>query len=110
MKALTHWLHYLGWTKTPFTILTDHANLQYWKAPQKLNCQTARWHADLQKYNFVIKHIPRKINTPADEISHPPNSDQGDNDNQDQTLLEPKLFINTTAAQIPDSSKRNLMT
>ncbi len=37
MKALTHWRHYLGWTKTPFTILTDHANLQYWKAPQKLN-------------------------------------------------------------------------
>src|SRR6266404_2589540 len=35
MKALTHWRHYLGWTKTPFTILTDHANLQYWKAPQK---------------------------------------------------------------------------
>ncbi len=37
MKALTHWRHYLGWTKTPFTILTNHANLQYWKAPQKLN-------------------------------------------------------------------------
>ncbi len=37
MKALTHWRHYLGWMKTPFTILTDHANLQYWKAPQKLN-------------------------------------------------------------------------
>jgi len=41
MKALTHWQHYLGWTKTPFTILTDHTNLQYWKAPQKLNHQTA---------------------------------------------------------------------
>ncbi len=54
MKALTHWRHYLGWTKTPFTILTDHANLQYWKAPQKLNHRTARWHANLQEYNFTI--------------------------------------------------------
>ncbi len=96
--------------KTPFTILTDHTNLQYWKAPQKLNRRTARWHADLQEYDFVIKHIPGKINTPADELSHPPNSDQGDDDNKDQTLLEPKLFINTTVTQIPDSSKRNLMT
>jgi hypothetical protein len=37
MKSLTHWRPYLGWTKEPFTILTDHANLQYWKAPQNLN-------------------------------------------------------------------------
>ncbi len=110
MKALTHWQHYLGWMKTPFTILTDHANLQYWKAPQKLNRRTARWHANLQEYDFIIKHIPGKINTPADELSCPPNSDQGDDDNKDQTLLEPKLFVNATCTtQIPDSSKKNLM-
>jgi len=38
MKALTHWRPYLGWTKEPFTIMTDHANLQYWKSPKNLNC------------------------------------------------------------------------
>src|SRR6266478_2161732 len=71
----------------------------------------ARWHADLQEYDFIIKHIPGKINTPADKLSQPPNSDQGDNDNQDQTLLEPKLFINTThTTTLPELSKRNLMT
>jgi RNase H-like domain found in reverse transcriptase len=32
MKSLAHWCHYLGWTKHPFIILTDHTNLQYWKA------------------------------------------------------------------------------
>ncbi len=37
MKSLTHWRHYLGWTKYPFTILTDHANLLYYKTPKKLN-------------------------------------------------------------------------
>jgi hypothetical protein len=37
MKSLAHWRPYLEWTKEPFTILTDHANLQYWKAPQNLN-------------------------------------------------------------------------
>ena len=111
MKALTHWWHYLGWTKTPFTILTDHANLQYWKAPQKLNHHMAWWHANLQEYDFIIKHIPGKINTPADKLSCPPNSDQGKNNNQDQTLLEPKIFVNTThLLTLPESSKRNLMT
>jgi hypothetical protein len=47
MKALAHWRSYLGWTKHPFTIMTNHANLQYWKSPKNLNCQTAWWHADL---------------------------------------------------------------
>jgi hypothetical protein len=29
MKSLVHWRPYLGWTKEPFLIQTDHANLQY---------------------------------------------------------------------------------
>ena len=29
MKALAHWRPYLGWTKHPFTIMTNHTNLQY---------------------------------------------------------------------------------
>jgi hypothetical protein len=36
MKVLSHWRQYLGWTKVPFTIMTDHANLQYWKSPKNL--------------------------------------------------------------------------
>jgi hypothetical protein len=27
MKALAHWQQYLGWTKVPFTIMTNHVNL-----------------------------------------------------------------------------------
>jgi hypothetical protein len=37
MKVLYHWRPYLAWTKEPFTILTDHVNLTYWKAPRKLD-------------------------------------------------------------------------
>jgi hypothetical protein len=37
IKALTHWRHYLVWTKEPFRIQTDHANLLYWKSARKLN-------------------------------------------------------------------------
>jgi RNase H-like domain found in reverse transcriptase len=47
MKAITHWQPYLIWTKEPFTILTDHANLLHWKSPRKLNRQTAQWHREL---------------------------------------------------------------
>ena len=41
IKSLAHWQPYLGWTKEPFTILTDHANLQYWKLPWNLNQRMA---------------------------------------------------------------------
>ncbi len=109
MKSLTHWRHYLGWTKYPFTILTDHANLLYYKTPKKLNRRTARWHADLQEYNFVIKHVPGKINTPADELSRPPNADQGQDDNEDQTLLKPELFIKRIITTPTETAKRQLM-
>jgi RNase H-like domain found in reverse transcriptase len=37
IKAISHWRLYLIWTKEPFTILTDHANLLHWKSPRKLN-------------------------------------------------------------------------
>jgi len=89
MKSLQHWCPYLGWTKEPFTILTDHANLTYWKSPQNLNRRTARWHADLQGYNFEIKHIPGNTNIPVDTLSRPPGVDQGENDNQKIIMIPP---------------------
>ena len=33
IKALTHWRPHLAAMKDPVTILTDHANLTYWKTP-----------------------------------------------------------------------------
>jgi len=98
MKSLTHWRPYLGWTKEMFTILTDHVNLQYWKAPKNLNRRTARWHADLQEYDYEIKHIPGSTNIPADALSRPPGVDKGKEDNQNVAVIPPEKFmtINTT--------------
>src|SRR6266550_4311458 len=110
MKSLAHWRPYLGWTKEPFTIMTDHANLQYWKSPRNLNRRTARWHADLQEYDYEIQHVPGKYNTPADALSRPPGVDQGKEDNQGVTILTPKRFINATSTKtLPLETKRALM-
>src|SRR5258708_7090847 len=111
MKSLAHWQHYLGWTKFPFIILTDHANLQYWKAPKNLNRRMARWHADLQEYDFEIHYIPGKTNTGPDILSRPLNVDQGREDNQGITILPPTTFVNqATLSQPTEMSKRDLMT
>ena len=97
MKALTHWRPYLGWTKEPFTIMTDHANLQYWKSPKNLNHRTACWHVDLQEYDFNILYIPGKTNIPPDALSRLPGADKGENDNKEVVVLPPEKFVIATA-------------
>jgi hypothetical protein len=108
----THWRPYLGWTKEPFTILTNHANLQYWKSPRNLNQRTARWHADLQEYDYEIQHIPGKANVPADFLSRPPGADQGKDDNQGITILPDEKFINMMTLDTSPSAeeRQTLMT
>ena len=98
MKALAHWRPYPGWTKYPFTIMTDHANLQYWKSPRNLNRRTAQWHADLQEYDYEILYIPGKTNIPPDALSRLPGADKGEMDNQGIELLDPKRFTIATIA------------
>jgi RNase H-like domain found in reverse transcriptase/Reverse transcriptase (RNA-dependent DNA polymerase)/Integrase zinc binding domain/Chromo (CHRromatin Organisation MOdifier) domain len=93
MKAITHWRPYLIWTKEPFTILTDHANLLHWKSPRKLNRRTARWHGELQDYNFKLQHVPGKLHTAADALSRPTGADEGKEDNQQMTMIPEAAFI-----------------
>jgi RNase H-like domain found in reverse transcriptase/Reverse transcriptase (RNA-dependent DNA polymerase)/Integrase zinc binding domain/Chromo (CHRromatin Organisation MOdifier) domain len=100
IKAITHWRPYLIWTKEPFTILTDHANLLHWKSPRKLNRHTARWHGELQDYNFKLQHTPGKLHTAADALSRPAGADEGKEDNQQMTMIPETAFIRLAG---PDS-------
>jgi RNase H-like domain found in reverse transcriptase/Integrase zinc binding domain/Chromo (CHRromatin Organisation MOdifier) domain len=93
MKAITHWRPYLIWTKEPFKIFTDHTNLLHWKSPRKLNRRTARWHRELQDYNFTLHHVPGKNHTAADALSRPPGADTGKEDNQRMIMLPEPMFI-----------------
>ena len=42
IRALTEWRHYLQGAQQPFTVLTDHKNIEYWKAPRDLSPRQAR--------------------------------------------------------------------
>ena len=119
MKALTHWRPYLGWTKFPFTIMTDHVNLQYWKSPKNLNRRTARWHTNLQEYDYKILYVSGKANTPPDALSHPPGADKGETDNKDVTVLPEDKFTTASITTTPEGKiivppilevKRDIMT
>src|SRR5487761_1770368 len=108
IKAITHWRPYLIWTKEPFTIHTDHANLLYWKSPRKLNRRTARWHSKLQDYHFELKHVPGKLHTAAAALSSPPGVDQGALDNQEMTMIPESTFIKVLNEDSPGSLEHRI--
>jgi len=95
VKALKHWQHHLGSTCFSFTVVTDHANLAYWKEPRDLNHRTARWHGFLQDYWFDIQLTPGKRNMAADFLSRPPQVDKGEHDNRQVIILPSSKFIDS---------------
>ena len=101
LKALEHWRPYVAATDIPVTILTDHANLTFWKIPRKVNRRVARWFATLQDYNLVFKHVPGKLHAAPDMLSRPPGADHGEGDNQNVTLISPESFIRVTRDDSP---------
>jgi hypothetical protein len=89
--------HYLIRHPLPVEVWTDHANLQYFCEPQKLNRQQARWLTQLQDYDYTLHHIPGKANSKDDLLSRQAGFDKGEDDNKKVTLLKPvhfrKLYI-----------------
>ena len=102
LKSLEHWRPHLAATEKPVTVLTDHANLTFWKNPRKVNRRVARWFAALQDYHLRIKHVPGKLHAAPDMLSRRPNADKGEEDNQNLTLLPPELFIHSIADPLKD--------
>jgi hypothetical protein len=110
IKAISHWRPYLIWTKEPFTILTDHANLLHWKSPRKLNRCTARWHGELQDYNFKLQHVPGKLHIAADALSQPTGADEGQDDNQQMTMIPEAAFIRLFGPDSNGSIEHTILT
>jgi len=55
----------------PFTIVTDHASLQWLMTLKDLNGRLARWSLALQAFKFNIEHRKGKDNIVADMLSRP---------------------------------------
>ncbi|KAL0150720.1 hypothetical protein M9458_053943, partial [Cirrhinus mrigala] len=67
--ALEEWRHWLEGAKLPFTILTDHRNLEYLRSAKRLNHRQARWALFFTRFNFTVTYRPGSKNTKADALS-----------------------------------------
>jgi RNase H-like domain found in reverse transcriptase/Integrase zinc binding domain/Reverse transcriptase (RNA-dependent DNA polymerase) len=97
MRGLRQWRHLFLSSPFQTTVVTDHANLQYYRQPQKINRCVARYLGDLAKYNFKMVHKPGKLNR-ADHLSRRPDYDEGKEDNKEVQVLQDAMFANAVVS------------
>ena len=107
--TLKEWRQYLLDAHEPFTILTDHKNLEYFTKPQDLSRRQAQWNQIRQEYHYVIQHQPGKTN-PADPLSRRPDFEKGVKDNTQITLFPmPSVRSAERSVQKENSSQDNAL-
>jgi hypothetical protein len=74
------------------TVWTDHANLQYYRQPQKVNRQVARGINFIAEFPLDLKHMAGKKNR-ADPLSRRPDYDSSLGDNEGVVVLPESLFV-----------------
>ncbi|KAL0188510.1 hypothetical protein M9458_015609, partial [Cirrhinus mrigala] len=67
--ALEEWRHWLEGAKHPFTVLTDHRNLEYLRSAKTLNHRQVRWALFFTRFHFQVTYRPGSQNTKADALS-----------------------------------------
>ena len=67
VHALRLWKTYLEGQR--FTVITDHASLEYIKTQHNLSRRQARWLETLQSFDFEVRYRPGKTNVVADALS-----------------------------------------
>jgi RNase H-like domain found in reverse transcriptase/Reverse transcriptase (RNA-dependent DNA polymerase) len=97
MRGLRQWRHLFLSSPFQTTVVTDHANLQYYRQPQKINRRVARYLGDLAEYNFKLVHKPGRLNR-ADHLSRRPDYDEGKEDNKEVQVLQDAMFANAVVS------------
>ena len=90
--GLEEWHHILKGTKHKIEILNDHQNLTYFCTVQNLNRHQAHWSIYLSHFDFKLIYHPSCHLAKPDALSRWVDHKQGEEDNQNQTLLPPDLF------------------
>ncbi|KAL0196731.1 hypothetical protein M9458_005271, partial [Cirrhinus mrigala] len=88
--ALEEWRHWLEGSTHPFTIITDHKNLQYLCEARRLNPRQARWALFFTRFHFSITYRPGSKNIVADALSRQYSPDQP---TEPETVLPSDLIV-----------------
>ncbi len=68
--ALEEWRHWLEGANHPFTVITDHKNLQNLCEAKRFNPRQACWALFFTRFEFTITYRPSSRNCKSDALSH----------------------------------------
>jgi hypothetical protein len=105
IAAFCHWRHLLVGTMQPVQVLTDHANLQYYRHPQKINQQVARYINFMEDFHYQLKHIPGVHNC-TDALSQRPDHNDGSDNNKQVVAFPENVFVRTISMVTLDKELR----
>lgn len=99
IKCVKEWNSELRGLKKPFTILTDHKNLEPFTTKKVLNERQVRWMELLTSLSFKLKHRPGKSSIIPDALSRreqdvPKDSSDARIALRERTLLPNSLWVN----------------
>ena len=103
IKCIKEWNSELRGLKNPFTILTDHKNLEPFGTKKILNERQVRWMEILSPLKFILKHRPGRASVVPDALSRreqdiPQNTADSRIASRNQVLLQPRLWVSTIKA------------
>ena len=93
IRALREWRHYVQGSSFLTEVRTDHANLTYYRSPQRLTQRQTRWIVELMDYDIKLQHKPGKTMIPADALSRRHDHSKGEDEHTDVIGLPDDLFI-----------------
>jgi hypothetical protein len=109
VQGLEDWRHYHIGLPEPFTIATDHRNLEYWTKACNLHCCQAWWYLTLAEYNFTLVHKPGSLMIVSNLISQDSTKQVMDvEDNWNIIMLKPEHFQSIAAAHSALAEERKL--
>jgi len=91
MRGLHCWTHLLKGTHIPVLVYTDHANLRYYRDPQKIGLHVASYIPECKQYNILLEYKPGATNR-ADALSRRPDY-EGPNLDNDEVLVWPDQYF-----------------
>ncbi len=90
--VLEEWRHWLERAQHPFTVITDHKNLEYIWSAKRLNPRQARWALFFTRLQFSITYRPGDRNVKVDSLSrmHAP-----DEPSSPEPILPPSVLVSS---------------
>ena len=91
MRGLCCWSHLLKGTEIPILVFTDHANLRYYRDPQKISPCITGYLPECEQYNILLEYKPGATNR-ADALSRRPDYEGANPDNEEVLVWPDKYF------------------